>query len=217
MNLLKVSRVFRIVDTKNRILKSAELLFLRLGIKSITMDDIAKELGISKKTIYLHFIDKNQIVNEVISIALEREKIEAEVIYKKAKNPIDEIFLSTNKMYEIFENINPVMLFDLQKYHPQAWDKYLAFKINFLDIVKRNMLDGIHQKLYRSDVDVEIMAKLRVESVDLAFNMKIFSPKNFKLITVQIHFIDHFIRGIVSPIGLEIYEKYKQELKINTL
>ena len=79
------------------------------------------------------------------------------------------------------------------------------------------MLDGINQKLYRSDVDIEIMAKLRVESVDLAFNMKVFPPKNFKLITVQIHFIDHFIRGIVSPKGLEIYEKYKQELKINTI
>ena len=205
------------METKDRILKSAELLFLRLGIKSVTMDDIANELGISKKTIYLHFTDKDQIVNEVITSALEREKMEAEVIYKKAKNPIDEIFLSTNKMYEMFENINPVMLFDLQKYHPAAWDKYLAFKINFLNIVKRNLFDGISQKLYRSDVDIEIMAKLRVESVDLAFNMKVFPPKNFKLITVEIHFIDHFIRGIVSPTGLEIYEKYKQELKLHTI
>lgn len=173
------------------------------------MDDIAKELGISKKTIYLHFPDKDSIINETTYCMLSNEKAQAEEIHRQTDNPILEMVHSTKIMSEMLEDINPVLFYDLKKYYPAAWKKYELFKLDFLEIVKRNLNQGIKEGYYRNDIDVDILAKLRIESVDMAFDMEVFSPKHFKVFKVQLQFIDHFIRGIVSPKGLEFYENSK--------
>jgi TetR/AcrR family transcriptional regulator, cholesterol catabolism regulator len=200
---------FLAMEIKERILNAAESLFLRLGVKSVTMDDIAHELGISKKTIYLHFSDKNEIVNAVVEYTLKREKKESERIYSLSENPIDEIVISTQMMCKMFENINPVLFYDLKKYHPEAWGRYVNFKSEFLEIVIRNLKEGIERGYYRHDIDPDILAKLRVESVDLAFNMDLFPPSIYNTLKIQVTFVDHFLRGILTSKGLEIYEKTK--------
>jgi TetR/AcrR family transcriptional regulator, cholesterol catabolism regulator len=199
------------VDLKERILKTAASLFLRLGVKSITMDDIAKELGISKKTIYIHFTDKDNIVFEVLSFTLARERAEAERIAGIYENPIEEIFQSMKEMNEMFENINPILFYDLRKYHPKAWELYVNFKNDFLYIVKRNLERGVLNGLYRKEIDIDLMARFRVETVDLAFDISNFNIKQSNVLKVQTHFIDHFIRGILTSQGLEFYETHKRK------
>lgn len=200
---------FLIVETRNRILSAAQSLFIRYGIRSVTMDDIAKELGISKKTIYLHFPDKDSVINEATYCMLSKEKSQVEEIHKLSNNPIMEMINSTKMMSEMLEDINPVLFYDLKKYYPAAWQKYELFKLDFLEIVKRNLCKGIEQGYYREDIDVEVLSRLRIENVDMAFNIEVFQPKNFKVFYVQLQFIDHFIRGILSPKGLEFYENSK--------
>jgi TetR/AcrR family transcriptional regulator, cholesterol catabolism regulator len=195
-----------------RILQKADAMFLRYGLRSVTMDDIAKELGISKKTIYLYFADKDALIDKVTEYMLEEEKNKAEEIYKVSKNPIEEIFLSTKMMKEMLQNINAVLFYDMQKYYPNSWQKYLDFKMHFLEIIKRNLNEGIFQKLYRADINVEILAKIRVEIVDMGFNMELFPPSKFNILDIQLENIDHFLRGIVTPKGLEVYEKTKLEI-----
>lgn len=198
------------MEVKERILEISEELFFRFGIRSVTMDDIAKALGISKKTIYNHFKDKDEIVEGVAEQTLQRDKCESEKIHDRAKDPIDEIIQSTQLMRDMVANIHPALLFDLQKYHPKAWKQYIGHKEGFVKIVLRNITEGQQQRLYREDIEPEILARFRVESIDSAFNTDIFPPKQFSLIDVQLQLIDHFLRGILTTKGLKLYEKYKR-------
>lgn len=199
------------METKERILETSEELFFRFGIRSVTMDDIAKALGISKKTIYQHFKDKDAVVEGVAERTLQRDKCESEKVHDRAKDPIDEIIQSTRLMREMVANIHPALLFDLQKYHPKAWKRYISHKAGFVKIVLRNITEGQQQGLYREDINPEILARFRVESIDSAFNTDVFPTKQFSLVDVQLQLIDHFLRGILTATGLNLYEKYKQE------
>jgi TetR/AcrR family transcriptional regulator, cholesterol catabolism regulator len=197
---------------QNRIIETAESMFFRFGIRSVTMDDIAKELGISKKTIYHFFKDKDELVEKVTENAMSNQMIKTCKIIEVSKNPIEELIFSTRMMREMLETVNVVLFFDMKKYHPNSWKKYMDFKLVHLEIVKKNLTEGIKQKLYRSDLDVDIITKLRVETIDLAFNLEIFPPNIFNVLKVQLESIDHFIRGIVTQQGLEIYENTRVKI-----
>ncbi|MFT6204440.1 MAG: AcrR family transcriptional regulator [Spirosomataceae bacterium] len=198
------------METKERILATAEELFFRFGIRSVTMDDIAKALGISKKTIYNHFKDKDEIVEEVTETALQKDKNECEQIYLQATDAIDEIMKSTQLMRDMVENMHPGVLFDLQKYYPKAWKRYLNHRNGFIEIVLRNLKKGKEAGLYQEGIDAEILARFRVASIDSAFDESIFPPKRFKLIDVQLQLLNHFLRGILTPQGLKLYENYNK-------
>lgn len=196
---------------KERIRTIALELFFKFGIRGVTMDDMAKALGISKKTIYLHYKDKDEIVYAVTEWMLQTDKEGCERIYEVSTDPINEILQSTKLMREMVENIHPALLNDLEKYHPKAWKNYINHKNGFVELVLRNLNEGIAQGLYRAEIDPEILARFRVESVDSAFKEEVFPSKQFRLFDIQIQLIDHFLRGILTLKGLELYEKYKQE------
>ncbi|CAH0996331.1 hypothetical protein EMA8858_02462 [Emticicia aquatica] len=197
------------MEVRERILKAAEELFMKFGIRSVTMDEIASELGISKKTIYLHFEDKDAIVHEVATIIMACDQIESNRIYEIAENPIDEVF----REIEMFKNhaaaLNPVVVYDLKKYYPKTWQLFQQHKQTiFLELAKRNLKEGIEQGLYRSEINIEILSRLRIEEIDFTFDQSIFPHEKFNQFDVQKAFIDHFLRGIVTERGLEIYHKY---------
>lgn len=196
------------MEIQKRIIEVATEMFFRVGIRSVTMDDIARELGISKKTIYQHFADKDTLVFEVTKNALEQEKCEQERIHKMAKNPIDEIILATQQMREMFQHIQSSLFFDLQKYHTKAWLLYAEHKKSFFELVLRNLREGQEQGLYRMKMNIEVLARLRIESVEMAFNNDFFSPRKYNLLDIQLEFIDHFLRGTLTQKGLELYETY---------
>jgi AcrR family transcriptional regulator len=199
------------VEIKKRILSKSQELYFTRGIRSVTMDEIAASLGISKKTIYLHFRDKRCLVEASTICFLEQEKCAEKKIYEVSINPIDEIILSTQLMREMLANVNPAIFHDLQKYYPQSWKHYLAYKEGFRNVVLRNLNEGIKQGLYREDINPTIMANLRIESVDMAFNPEAFPPREFNILDVQLAFIEHFLRGIVTEKGLKTYEEIKQQ------
>ena len=195
------------MEVKERIISAAEILFMRYGVRSVTMDDIAKELGISKKTIYIHFADKNTIVREVTSARLAKEREMVSELHKVSMNPIEEIIVSMKLLRDLSSEVNPIIFFDLKKYHPESWALYKQHKEFFREVVKRNLHKGIELNYYRPDIVPEILARLRIECVEMAFDPEIFPSNTFNLVDVQLQFIDHFLKGILTPLGLSVYEE----------
>ncbi|HRH03930.1 MAG TPA: TetR/AcrR family transcriptional regulator [Bacteroidia bacterium] len=198
------------METQERIEFAAQELFYRFGIKSVTMDDIAKHLSISKKTIYSFFEDKDQIVSTLCKKDLHNRECKFTQIAEESKNAIDEILLMMKYMSEMFSGMNPNLFYDMQKYHPKAWKSFRTFKEEkVLKMVIENLKKGIEQGLYRKDMDIRIIAKLRVEQVEMAFNPVLFPPDKYKPVAVQMQLLDHFMHGISTLKGHKLVNKYK--------
>jgi AcrR family transcriptional regulator len=195
-----------------RIINTARELYFRFGIRSVTLDDIAKDLGISKKTIYLHFKDKDELVQRVVEDSVNEELLRAIQIKEKSKNPIEEVIMSMKLMKEMLQDINLVLFYDLEKYHPVSFSKYAEFKKLFYEIIKRNLQEGVDQNLYRKDINVEILTRFRMEIIDMGFNPQIFPQNHFNQIDIHLQITDNFLRGILTPAGLELYEKTKIDI-----
>ncbi|WP_157474967.1 TetR/AcrR family transcriptional regulator [Dyadobacter sp. Leaf189] len=203
---------------KDRIIKSALNLFWRYGIKSVTMDDIARDLGISKRTIYQHYSDKEAILALVIQEELNSQQCELEKLDERAENPIEQLIYSSVQMRETMANMNPTFLYDLKKYYPDAWGLFQTYKHEYIiKSLRDNLLKGIELGLYRPEIDVDILALLRVEQVVMGFDPTIFPPRKFDMMQIQMQFLLHFLRGVLSEKGFEFYNtiKDKSALEIN--
>lgn len=201
------------LDTKDKILKGAESLFMKYGVRSISMDDIARHLSVSKKTLYQHFADKEDIITMVSQAHMQRSLEEFNDIRANATDAIDELARMSVCLKRNMEEINPTLLFDLQKYHPRAWAAWQDFKMKCIyESVQRNLQQGITEGYYRSDINPEIISIVRMAQVEIAFDDRTFPQHRFRLAEVQMQIFDHFVHGIVSDKGRKLYEKYKQNL-----
>ena len=138
------------MDIQERIVLKAHELFMRYGIRSVSMDEIANHLGMSKKTIYQFFADKDALVESVIDIEISRTREDCTAYRQKSENPIHEIFLAVEMLQELLKSMNPSLMFDLEKYHARAFQKISEHKNRFLyDVIKSNLEKGIRDELYR--------------------------------------------------------------------
>jgi TetR/AcrR family transcriptional regulator, cholesterol catabolism regulator len=194
---------------RERILDKAQELFFRYGVKSVTMDDIARELGISKKTIYQHFEDKNAIVYAGVEHHFECDREIAERMQAEAPDPIAEVVMTSEMMRQTMSGMNPTAIFDIKKYYPQAWDLFSKYKKDFiLDIVKKNLMKGVELGLYRANINVEVIARFRLEQVEMGLDPYLFPLAQFNPLDTQLELLDHFLRGIITLEGLNLYENY---------
>jgi len=174
------------MDTKERILNEADGLFKRRGVRGVTMDDIARELGMSKKTLYQYFGNKAEIVYGVTECHFIEERHTCEAITAKAKDPVEEFIMILQAFVSNMKEIPTNMVFEIQRYYPKAWQLFDTFKSDFImDAMRRNLEVGVKQGLYRKDMDIEVVTRLRVESMIIAFNPEIFPPKEFDLTKVS--------------------------------
>src|SRR5215210_5291279 len=140
------------MEVQERILQKATDLFVRYGIRSITMDEIALQLGISKKTIYQFYADKNELVDAVLIKYLEHNRHCCEQTRTDGKNAVHEIFLAMEMVQEMFEKMNTSMLYDLEKYHHQSFQRFVQYKYKFLyKVIRENIEKGLKEELYRND------------------------------------------------------------------
>lgn len=198
---------------KEKILRGAEELFMRFGIRSVSMDDLARHLGVSKKTLYQHVPDKDELVLMVARSHMEKNKALTETIRKEAKNPIEELARISSCIRSAMESLNPSLLFDLQKFHQRAWNAWLDFKRGYLrESIVRLLQQGMDQGYIREDIDPEVMASMRIEMVQLAFNSELFSGNRFSLSELQEQLYDHFVYGLVTEKGRKLYQKYKSQV-----
>jgi TetR/AcrR family transcriptional regulator, cholesterol catabolism regulator len=199
------------METKDRVLQGAEELFFKYGIKSVTMDDIAKHLSISKKTIYQFYNDKNEIVDTLMKLKLEEDKVTIQKIHVESDNVITEVFGLMKHMSQMFSKLNPNVFYDLQKYHPESWKLFNAFKEDCMETMVENAIKkGAKDGLVRADINTKIIARLRMEEIQLGFNANIFPPDKYKIVDVQLELLDHFLHGICTLKGHKLINKYKQ-------
>jgi AcrR family transcriptional regulator len=202
------------METKERIIQEARNLFLRLGIRSVSMDDIATQLGISKKTVYQHFQDKDELVDRVLQMQIDNMQEETTETVQSASNAIEEIFNTMDMMVKHSRNMNPMVLFDLQKYHLSSFQKFHAYKNDFLlNIISNNLKKGVEEGLYRSDIKIEILSKFRLETLMIGFNMDAFPADKYNVTEVSLVIIENFLYGLATEKGFNMIESYKNKRK----
>lgn len=194
---------------KERILAEAERLFWKYGVRCVTMEDIARKLGISKKTIYQHFSDKEQILYQVIEDKTGRNQSEMNCMVTETTNPVEEILSVLNMMQKQADQISPNFFIDIKRYYPQAFALFRRYKEGeIMRSILENIQKGISQDLYRSDINPAILARLRVEQIELAFNNDIFPTDQYTMQDIQYELMHHFVRGMLTETGFTIYNQY---------
>ncbi|HEY0676629.1 MAG TPA: TetR/AcrR family transcriptional regulator [Chitinophagaceae bacterium] len=203
-------------DTKERISRKAHDLVMKYGIRSVSMDDIANSLGISKKTIYQFFVDKDELVDAIVEAVVRDNQGRCDHHRTTAQNAVEEIFKAKELLREMFTDMNPSVMYDLQKYHPKAYTRFLKHKNDYLfSLLKSNLEKGISEELYRPDINVDIITRFRLESMLMPFNPDFFSKHKHSLLEVEEQLLEHFLFGIVSLKGHKLILKYKQESEKN--
>ncbi len=202
------------MNMKERIQQKAEELFRHYGIRSVTMDEIAAQLGISKKTIYQFYSDKDALVQDIFKSITDQNKEKCKIARTSSENAIHERYLAGNVAQEIFSNLNPAVLFDLNRFHPTVFADFEKFKKNVLfRLIRDNIIRGIKEGLFRKDVDVDIVTWMQLELVSAVFrHEEVISGK-----TSPAHYDkevkDFFLHGLCTEKGLGLISKYKQRQK----
>jgi TetR/AcrR family transcriptional regulator, cholesterol catabolism regulator len=200
------------MEIRERIKVRADELFMRYGIRSVSMDDIATHLGMSKKTIYQYFADKDELVDAVVEEDIRNMQKDCSFCNDVSRDAVDEIFLTMEQILEQFRNMNPMVLYDLEKFHFASYQKFLRHKNDFLmKIISQNIERGIKEELYRPEVNVDVMSRFRLESMMIPFNISLFPPKKFNLVDVTREIIEHFVYGLATLKGHKQIQKYKHE------
>jgi AcrR family transcriptional regulator len=200
------------METKERIQLKSNDMFIRYGVRSVSMDDIAAQLGMSKKTLYQYYSDKEELVDVVLTALLENNRKQCLADKQKAENAIHEVFLAFNMIQEMFENMNPSIVFDLQKYHPSVYKKFQQHKHVFMyQVIRQNLERGVREELYRPEINIEILTRFRIESMMLAFDTEIFPTNRTNLVNIQEEILEHFLFGLATPKGQKLIQKYKQQ------
>ena len=199
---------------KSRILEKGTELFFRYGVKTVTMDAIASELGISKKTIYQHFPDKDSMVYEVVQTFVTQDIVKWEELDRLYSNVIEKMFQSFEMVKDMVTQMNPHLLFEIQKYFPKAFQ---LFKDHGELFIHKNLIadfrKGAQFGYFRNDIDFELLARLRMAEVDLAFNPDFYPNNKLSLYETQLTLMDIFMRGILTEKGLTLYNSYQNNLQ----
>lgn len=200
------------METKKRILEKATEQFMRYGIRSVSMDDIASLLGVSKKTIYQYFADKEELVDAVMQDEEKRTHADCSHCREHAVDAVQEMFLAMHQITDQFSQMNPVVLYDLEKFHPEVFQRFLRLKNNFLcGVIKENINRGIEEGYYRSEINVETLSLFRIESIMMGFNLSVFPPSKYNLAEVTREIMIHFLFGLATPKGYKLIQQYMQQ------
>lgn len=187
---------------------------MQLGTRNVSMDDIARELGMSKKTIYQYYSDKDELVNAVVDFTLDKMKRECDEAYGGAKDAVHELFLTMDLLAEQFRNMNPIILHDLEKNHATAFRKFLNYKHEYLfTVVRENMKRGISEGLFREDLNMDVISRFRLESMMMPFNTQLFPTSRYNFVEVVQLIMEHYVFGLATTKGHALILQYKEERK----
>ena len=201
-----------IMGHKERILEKATDLFMRYGIRSITMDEIASQLGVSKKTLYQFFADKDTMVEAVVNEEMKRNEEDCRQYSALAENAVHEIFLAMDNMQEMLKAMNPQLIHDLEKHHTVAFKRLKQYKYHFLyGMIRDNLERGIKEEIYRQDINADLTIRHRIESAFMPFNQEVFPQNKFPMNQACQELAVLFLHSICSPKGKKLIEKYLNE------
>ncbi|MGB1216328.1 MAG: TetR/AcrR family transcriptional regulator [Saprospiraceae bacterium] len=200
------------MNKKLEILEKVHTLFMRYGIKSVTMDDISRHLGVSKKTLYQYVENKADLINQTIENQICNEKIMINSLCESSVDPIEEMLNIARHVSLILRELNPSVVFDLQKYYNDSWQLLRSLQEEHISgVIEKNIQKGIDLGLYRDNLHPEIIAKMYVGNSTLIVDVDRFPIREYKTEKVYLEFINYHIHGIASRKGLKLLEKHLQK------
>jgi len=198
------------------ILEKVATLYMKYGVKSITMDDVARELGISKKTLYQYVENKNELVEKVVDYVIKLKECSFLNIAKKEMNAVEKLLEVNMHIIKEMKDYNPATEYDLKKYYPESYAKMHSIrKERMYQSILENIKKGKEEGLYRKELKEEIIARLQVSRFINMHEDDLFIKKDLER-SEYIHelFIYH-IRGIANEKGLEVLEKTLKIINFN--
>ncbi len=201
-------------EKEKELIKKAVEVFMTYGIKSVTMDDMARHMRMSKKTIYQFVKDKGDLVNKCMGNDCNLIQSKIEEVIAQNFNAIKENFEISKVVINELRNVHPSIFFDLEKYYPEAMKTMDKMRHEFIGTcVKVNLQRGIDEGLYRNDINVDIMTQLWMLRMNVIFDPSLFPMQEFHPKDVYLEMFVHHIRGIASAKGLKILDKKLLTLK----
>jgi len=193
---------------KDKILLNATELFLNYGFKSVTMDDIANKLGMSKKTIYQYFDNKTKLVEASTLHMFEFISHGINCICEIKKNPIEEIYEIKKFIMEHLKDEKSSPQYQLQKYYPKIFKtlKEKQYKL-MLECVSENLRRGVVLGLYRTTINIEFIAKIYFNCMIALKDKDLFPLNNLSMNTLMENYIEYHLRGVCTTKGINFLDK----------
>jgi len=199
-------------EQEQKILTQAEALFMRVGIKSVTMQDLSRELGISKKTLYQYVENKADLVLKIIFNHAQAEMEAITKITAESRDAIDEMLEIARYSLEQLREISPTMIYDIKKYYRKSWDVLERLhQEHAMGVIVENFKRGVKEGLYRNDFDIDIVSKLYVSKTFLLVEESLFPLRKYDRRHLMNEFIKYHLYGIVSPKGKAVLEENFKE------
>ncbi|MFC2096715.1 TetR/AcrR family transcriptional regulator [Bacteroidota bacterium] len=197
-------------ELKKLLIKVRDL-YTKYGIKSMTMDDVARELGMSKKTLYQYVQNKDELVLKVCELYdEEKNEIFREIVLKNL-NAIESLMHVNKLVSKILKEYNPSVEYDLKKYHPEVYFQVKENNhSNMYNAVLQNLKNGKKEGLYRSELDEELIAKLYVSRINSLSDSDVIKPEDMKKPGFMQQLMEYHIRGIANENGIKELEKCKK-------
>jgi AcrR family transcriptional regulator len=203
------------MDEKNlHILEKVKRLYYRYGIKSVTMDDVAKHLCISKKTLYEYFTDKEDLVRNIVLLDHSNRNKYFQEIKNRDLNAIEELFEIYRMINTMFRDYNASMEYDIHKYYPELYAKVKEIRRKKIyDTMYNNMNKGKKEGLYRKELNSKIIARLLVFRVENMYDNDIFTMEELVSVKVFNEVFVYHLQGILNATGRTFFEKNFNRLK----
>ncbi|MGM0498187.1 MAG: TetR/AcrR family transcriptional regulator [Bacteroidota bacterium] len=194
-------------------------LYYQYGIKSVTMDDVARELGMSKKTLYKYISNKDELVEYCINSLVQKRNCAFKRIEEENVNAIEELFLVNEHVIKMLKNYNPSTEYDLKKYYPHLYEKLRKYRReNMYEAVKNNIIKGKQEGLYRKNLNEDIISRVHVSRIENSYANEMFGIDELTSWKFVREMFTYHLHGIANEAGIKIfYEKLKDfEKKLNT-
>ncbi len=197
------------MDVRINIIETAGALFLKEGIKKVKMDDIARCMGISKRTIYEYFTNKDELIRSCLDYDIEKQSEENEKILRESNNIVKTVIAFLAKGTEVLRAVNPLFFSDLRRLYPNIWrEKIELYNVNSYNIIKIMLDKGIEEGFYRNDINVDIVACIIIEQLNILSDEEVFPPEKFSLTEVFRNMVLTFTRGLATPEGINLIDKH---------
>ena len=200
------------MEIQTKIMHAAIDLFVQSGFKNVTMDDIARRAGISKKTLYQHFTNKHDIVVGSVSWYQDLKLKTLRAAMDGASNAIEALVRVDAELAKDYRQLNPVAMSELQRFYPEGWARFRdVLQTHDVELVRQNIIRGIGEGLYRTELDPDITARYRIETALMCLQSNLLVNDRFSLMQVGFAMTEMFLYGIMTPKGEKLYERYKEK------